>query len=285
MDGGHSAENIEEKPRNLDTLAEGDSKTDPMKDNLSPDGLSPEPKDVEPRTNCPGILDRKSPNRQVINNSPLIPFGDAPLNAEQASTKPVADPKPEPVPATMADRKAVHSLLIDRPYGEIVATMDWACRSTGRRCCAPRCVRNTSRRRHLAGGMPGMRIRQTQPRHPRRRRTAQGESRRAGRGGAAMSGDGQHLEAWKKADECRDFPQPLSDYLWSLEFEHRPGDAKPFIRRFAAVCLSWSETSYPKSALLLLPQQPNGETPPTKTAIAPNFFHLPFPSNKNGGLL
>ena len=28
------------------------------------------------------------------------------------------------VPATMADRKAVHSLLIDRPYGEIVATMD-----------------------------------------------------------------------------------------------------------------------------------------------------------------
>ena len=145
MDGGHPAENIEEKPRNLDALAEGDGKPDPMKDNLSPDGLSPEPKDVEPRTNCPGILDRKSPNRQVINNSPLIPFGDAPLNAEQAATKPVADPKPEPVPATMADRKAVHSLPIDRPYGEIVATMDWACRSTGRRCCAPRCVRNTSK--------------------------------------------------------------------------------------------------------------------------------------------
>ena len=102
-------------------------------------------RDVEPRTNCPGILDRKSPNRQVINNSPLIPFGDAPLNAESASTKPVADPKPEPVPATMSDRKAVHSLLIDRPYGEIVATMDWACQSTGRRCCAPRCVRNTSK--------------------------------------------------------------------------------------------------------------------------------------------
>ena len=129
-----------------------------MKDNLSPDGLSPEPKDVETRTNCPGILDRKSPNRQVINNSPLIPFGDAPLNAEQAATKPVADPKPEPVPATdwgkalpprgcrnplwvpepgklpepvteRADRKAVHSLLIDRPYGEIVATMDWAYRN------------------------------------------------------------------------------------------------------------------------------------------------------------
>lgn len=77
-----------------------------------------------------------------------------------------------------------------------------------------------------------------------------------------MSGDGQHLEAWKQAGECRDFPQPWSDYLWSLEFEHRPGDAKPFIRRFAAVCLSWSETSYPKSALLLLPQQPNGETHP-----------------------
>ena len=145
MDGDHSTENIEEKPRNLDALAEGDGKPDPMKDNLSPDGLSPEPKDVETRTNCPGILDRKSPNRQVINNSPLIPFGDAPLNAEQAATKPVADPKPEPVPATMADRKAVHSLPIDRPYGEIVATMDWACRSTGRRCCAPRCVRNTSK--------------------------------------------------------------------------------------------------------------------------------------------
>ena len=49
-------------------------------------------RDAEQRTNCPGILDRKSPNRQVINNSPLIPFGDAPLNAESASTKPVADP-------------------------------------------------------------------------------------------------------------------------------------------------------------------------------------------------
>ena len=46
-----------------------------------------------------------------------------------------------------------------------------------------------------------------------------------------MSGDGQHLEARKKASECRDFPQPWSDYLWSLEFEHRPGDAKAFIRR------------------------------------------------------
>ncbi|VWQ17929.1 hypothetical protein BIFLH277_00746, partial [Bifidobacterium longum subsp. longum] len=33
------------------------------------------------------------------------------------------------VPATMADRKAVHSLLIDRPYGEVVATMDWAYRN------------------------------------------------------------------------------------------------------------------------------------------------------------
>ena len=31
-----------------------------------------------------------------------------------------------------------------------------------------------------------------------------------------MSGDGQRLEAWKKAGECRDFPQPWSDYLWSL---------------------------------------------------------------------
>lgn len=108
-------------------------------------------------------------------------------------------------------------------------------------------------------------------------------SRRAGRGGAAMSGDGQHLEAWKKADECRDFPQPWSDYLWSLEFEHRPGDAKPFIRRFAAVCLSWSKISYPKSALLLLPQQPNGETPPTRTAIAPNFLTFYFLQIRTAG--
>ena len=128
-----------------------------------------------------------------------------------------------------------------------------------------------------------MRIRQTQPRHPRRRRTAQGESRCAGKGGAAMSGDGQHLEAWKKASECRDFPQPWSDYLWSLEFEHRPGDAKPFIRRFAAVCLSWSKISYPKSALLLLPQQPNGETPPTRTAIAPNYLTFYFLQIRTAG--
>ena len=128
-----------------------------------------------------------------------------------------------------------------------------------------------------------MRIRQTQPRHPRRRRTAQGESRCAGKGGAAMSGDGQHLEAWKKAGECRDFPQPWSDYLWSLEFEHRPGDAKPFIRRFAAVCLSWSKISYPKSALLLLPQQPNGETPPTRTAIAPNYLTFYFLQIRTAG--
>ena len=112
---------------------------------------------------------------------------------------------------------------------------------------------------------------------------AQGESRCAGKGGAAMSGDGQHLEAWKKAGECRDFPQPWSDYLWSLEFEHRPGDAKPFIRRFAAVCLSWSKISYPKSALLLLPQQPNGETPPTRTAIAPNYLTFYFLQIRTAG--
>ena len=37
-----------------------------------------------------------------------------------------------------------------------------------------------------------------------------------------------------------------------------------FIRRFAVVCLSWSKTSYPESALLLLPQQLNGETHPRK---------------------
>ena len=47
-----------------------------------------------------------------------------------------------------------------------------------------------------------------------------------------------------------------------------------FIRRFAVVCLSWSKTSYPESALLLLPQQLNGETPPTKTAIAPSSLMM-----------
>lgn len=51
-----------------------------------------------------------------------------------------------------------------------------------------------------------------------------------------MSGDGQRLEAWKKAGECRDFPQPWSDYLWSLEFERRPGDAKAFHSVAKAVC-------------------------------------------------
>ena len=43
-----------------------------------------------------------------------------------------------------------------------------------------------------------------------------------------------------------------------------------FIRRFAVVCLSWSKTSYPESALHLLPQRLNDEPPPTKTAIAPH---------------
>ena len=37
-----------------------------------------------------------------------------------------------------------------------------------------------------------------------------------------------------------------------------------FIRRLLVVCLSWSKTSYPESALLLLPQQLNGETHPRK---------------------
>lgn len=44
-----------------------------------------------------------------------------------------------------------------------------------------------------------------------------------------------------------------------------------FTRRSAVVCLSWSKTSYPESALLLLPQRLNDEPPPTKTAIALNF--------------
>ena len=194
MDGDRPVENIEERPRNLDALADRENNPEADEDNLSPDGSSPEPKGMGPRTNCPGILDRKSPNRQVINNSPLIPFGDAPLNDEQASAQPAAGPNPETapttdwgkalpprgcrnplwvpdpgklpepvteradqevrvldgirrrmlavdqrfdVPATMADRKAVHSLLIDRPYGEVVATMDWAYRN---RYWLPVCV-------------------------------------------------------------------------------------------------------------------------------------------------
>lgn len=77
-----------------------------------------------------------------------------------------------------------------------------------------------------------------------------------------MSGDGQHLEVWKKADECRDFPQPWSDYLWSLEFEHRPGDAKAFIRRFAAVCLSWSKISTQKALFSYSPNNPTEKPHP-----------------------
>lgn len=77
-----------------------------------------------------------------------------------------------------------------------------------------------------------------------------------------MSGDGQHLEARKKAGECRDFPQPWSDYLWSLEFEHRPGDAKPFIRRFAAVCLSWSKYPTQKALFSYSPNNPTEKPHP-----------------------
>lgn len=47
-----------------------------------------------------------------------------------------------------------------------------------------------------------------------------------------------------------------------------------FIRRFAVVCLSWSKTSYPESALLLPPQRLNDEPTPTKTAIAPEISNL-----------
>ena len=45
-----------------------------------------------------------------------------------------------------------------------------------------------------------------------------------------------------------------------------------FIRRFAVVCLSWSKTSYPESALHLLPQRLNDEPPPTKTTQAPKII-------------
>ncbi|MBW3090257.1 glycoside hydrolase family 3 C-terminal domain-containing protein, partial [Bifidobacterium miconisargentati] len=44
-----------------------------------------------------------------------------------------------------------------------------------------------------------------------------------------------------------------------------------FIRRLLVACLSWSKTSYPGSALLLLPQRLNDEPTPTKTTQAPVF--------------
>ena len=128
-----------------------------------------------------------------------------------------------------------------------------------------------------------MRIRQTQPRNPRRRRTAQGESRRAGRGGAAMSGDGQHLEAWKKAGECRDFPQPWSDYLWSLEFDHRPSDAKAFIRRLLGSTFFLVENILPKKRSSLTAPTTQRRNPPTRTAIAPNLLTFYFLQIRTAG--
>ena len=77
-----------------------------------------------------------------------------------------------------------------------------------------------------------------------------------------MSGDGQHLEARKKASECRDFPQPWSDYLWSLEFEHRPGDAKPFIRRFAAVAYLGRKYPTQKALFSYSPNNPTEKPHP-----------------------
>ena len=79
MDGDRPVENIEERPRNLDALADRENNPEADEDNLSPDGSSPEPKGMGPRTNCPGILDRKSPNRQVINAAPQTPAAHAQL--------------------------------------------------------------------------------------------------------------------------------------------------------------------------------------------------------------
>ncbi|MBW3091290.1 prealbumin-like fold domain-containing protein, partial [Bifidobacterium miconisargentati] len=48
------------------------------------------------------------------------------------------------------------------------------------------------------------------------------------------------------------------------------------IRRLLVACLSWSKTSYPGSALLLLPQRLNDEPTPTKTTQAPVLFSTPY---------
>ena len=174
------------------------------------------------------------------------------------------------------------------------------CRSTGRTARSSRrwtgradlrggaaahlVVSGTHRRRHLAGGVPGMRIRQTQPRHPRRRRTAQGESRRAGRGGAAMSGDGQHLEAWKKADECRDFPQPWSDYL--VAGVRAPSRRREGVHQALCGCLLiLVENILPKKRSSLTPPTTQRRNPTHENSNSAQFSHLLFPSNKNGGLL
>ena len=100
-----------------------------------------------------------------------------------------------------------------------------------------------------------------------------------------MSGDGQHLEAWKKAGECRDFPQPWSDYLWSLEFDHRPSDAKAFIRRLLGSTFFLVENILPKKRSSLTPPTAQRRNPTHENSNSAQSSHLLFPSNKNGGLL
>ena len=184
----------------------------------------------------------------------------------------------------MADRKAVHSLLIDRPYGEIVATMDWAYRSTGRRCCAPRYARSTSRAPF------------------RRRRARYARTTNAttppttSQGGAGPKpphrlrryGHERGRESSRRMEEGRRMPrlpQPWSDYLWSLEFEP-PSRRREAVHQALCGCLLiLVENILPKKRSSLTPPTTQRRNPTHENSNSAQFSHLLFPSNKNGGLL
>nr|WP_304355305.1 helix-turn-helix domain-containing protein [Bifidobacterium catenulatum] len=52
-------------------------------DAVSPDTMSPQGDPAGEVTSCPKRGDVMSPNRQVITNAPLVPYGDIPLSGEQ----------------------------------------------------------------------------------------------------------------------------------------------------------------------------------------------------------
>lgn len=52
-------------------------------DMVSPDMMSPQGDHAGGVTSCPKRGDMVSPNRQVITNAPLVPYGDIPLAGEQ----------------------------------------------------------------------------------------------------------------------------------------------------------------------------------------------------------
>ena len=108
--------------------------------------------------------------------------------------------------------------------------------------------------RHRRTPPPWSYLRRLLPQREHPRAPARGRTR------ISSTGSGRNGESTIRASSTT-MPLTLRSWLNML-----------FIRRFAVVCLSWSKTSYPESALLLLPQQLNGETPPTKTAIAPLIF-------------